>query len=48
MGGTSVPMLCVQIAATRHKSVGTEVPPTREPSHKRLATLIPTARGFAR
>ncbi|WP_428995218.1 DUF6053 domain-containing protein [Lysobacter enzymogenes] len=29
MGGTSVPMLCAQVAATRHKSVGTEVPPTR-------------------
>ncbi|WP_425479302.1 DUF6053 domain-containing protein [Lysobacter enzymogenes] len=32
MGGTSVPMLSVQIAATRHNSVGTEVPPTRGPS----------------
>ncbi|WP_354519513.1 DUF6053 domain-containing protein [Lysobacter enzymogenes] len=27
-GGTSVPMLSAQIAATRHKSLGTEVPPT--------------------
>ncbi|WP_428992736.1 DUF6053 domain-containing protein [Lysobacter enzymogenes] len=29
MGGTSVPMLLCQIAATRPKSVGTEVPPTK-------------------
>ncbi|WP_425606184.1 DUF6053 domain-containing protein [Lysobacter yananisis] len=29
MGGTSVPMLSVWVAATRPKSVGTEVPPTR-------------------
>ncbi|WP_425480981.1 DUF6053 domain-containing protein [Lysobacter enzymogenes] len=36
MGGTSVPMLSVQIAATWPKSVGTEVLPTKGGSHKRL------------
>ncbi|WP_425479399.1 DUF6053 domain-containing protein [Lysobacter enzymogenes] len=29
MGGTSVPTPLCQIAATRPKSIGTEVPPTR-------------------
>ncbi|WP_425480999.1 DUF6053 domain-containing protein [Lysobacter enzymogenes] len=29
MGGTSVPTPLRQIAATRPKSIGTEVPPTR-------------------
>ncbi|WP_425479370.1 DUF6053 domain-containing protein [Lysobacter enzymogenes] len=31
MGGTSVPTLSAPIAATRHKSIGTEVPPTTAP-----------------
>ncbi|WP_428992723.1 DUF6053 domain-containing protein [Lysobacter enzymogenes] len=29
MGGTSVPTLSAQLAASRHKSVGAEAPPTR-------------------
>ncbi|WP_428992742.1 DUF6053 domain-containing protein [Lysobacter enzymogenes] len=38
VGGTSVPMLSFRIAASRKKSVGTEVPPTGK---KIVGTEIP-------
>ncbi|WP_428995144.1 DUF6053 domain-containing protein [Lysobacter enzymogenes] len=41
VGGTSVPTLSAPVAATRHKSIGTEVPPT-------TALLAPAIPGMPR
>ncbi|WP_394540583.1 DUF6053 domain-containing protein [Lysobacter enzymogenes] len=42
VGGTSVPTLCVQVAASGSNSVGTEVPPTTGP-HSSIAIVATAA-----